>query len=327
MGRLVFISYRRRRGYELAHLVDAQLRSRGLRTFIDVADSDPGRFWPQVKTAIERSQALVLICTNGSFEAAPGDDWVMREVSEAIALGRRIVPVFSQDFEPPSGLPAPLAQAIEHNGVSLDTQFHVAAFDRLSQLVGGRTRSEQRRRVAVLSGLATVALVASLAFGASAIVGLNNDFSREREARREAEAALEQRRTDERRLADERQRNTDARSDKLAQELADSEKKRQDEQRAAEQRLREAEARSARLAEELASAEKKRLAQIAADAAEIARRDQLAQKQAGACRGTCDATRQRCETSCRRDIRDLRSQSICADTCRQTALACTASCR
>jgi hypothetical protein len=154
MGRLIFISYRRQRGYELAHLVNAELRSRGLRTFIDVADSDPGRFWSQVQAAIRGCRAVVLICTNGSFESKLGDDWVLREVSEAMALGRPIVPVFSQDFKPPPELPPPLAQAIEYNGVSMDTQFHVAAFDHLSQLVGGRKRSAQRRRVAILASLA-----------------------------------------------------------------------------------------------------------------------------------------------------------------------------
>lgn len=104
MGRLVFISYRRERGHALAHLVNTELRSRGLRTFIDVAESDPGQFWAQAHAAIRSCCAVVLICTNGSFQARAGDDWVLREVSEAMALGRPIVPVFSQDFEPPSAL-------------------------------------------------------------------------------------------------------------------------------------------------------------------------------------------------------------------------------
>jgi len=152
MSRLIFISYRRETGYELAHLVNAELRSRGVRTFIDVSESDPGQFWPQIRAAIHSCSAFVLICTNGSFETRQGDDWVLREVGEATTLGRPIIPVFSQDFKRPAVLLPLLAQATEYNGVSMDTQFHVAAFDHLSQLVGGRKRSEQRRRVAVLAG-------------------------------------------------------------------------------------------------------------------------------------------------------------------------------
>src|ERR1700685_2594055 len=138
MGQLVFISYRRDRGYELPPLVDAELRSRGVRTFIDVSESDPGQCWTQIRAAIDSCRAFVLICTNGSFETRPGDDWVLREVGEDTALGRPIVPVFSQDFKRPEVLLPLIALATEYNGVSMDTQFHVAAFDHLSQLVGGR---------------------------------------------------------------------------------------------------------------------------------------------------------------------------------------------
>jgi hypothetical protein len=144
---------------------------------------------------------------------------VLREVSEAMALGRPIVPVFSQDFEPPSALPAPLAQAIQYNGVSMDTQFHVAAFDHLSQLVGGRKRSEQRRRVAIFGSLASLTLLALLALGARGIIRLNGEVRREREARQAATA----------------------RSEELAKEIAAIEKKRADERRAAEERSKELE--------------------------------------------------------------------------------------
>jgi len=187
MRRLVFISYRREKGYELAHLVNAELRSRGLRTFIDVADPDPGQFWVQVQAAIRSCCAVVLICTNGSFETKATDDWVLSEVTEAMALGRLIVPVFSQGFVRPSALPPTLAQAMKYKGVDMDTQFPDAAFDRLSQLVGGRKRSEQRRRVAIFGSLASLTLLASLALGAREIIRLNQEVRRESEARKQAD--------------------------------------------------------------------------------------------------------------------------------------------
>jgi TIR domain len=239
MRRLIFISYRREGGYALAHLVNAELRSRGLRTFIDVAETDPGQFWVQAQAAVRSCSAFVLICTNGSFQARVGDDWVLREVSEAIALGRLIVPVFSQDFERPSTLPPPLAQAMECNGVSMDTQFHVAAFDHLSQLVGGRKRSEQRRRVAIFGSLALLTLLATLALGAREIIRLNGDIRQERDAGRAASAeaqklshdidAIEKKRAE----AEERQRQADARSKELEKNLTGMERSSADERRAA----------------------------------------------------------------------------------------------
>jgi hypothetical protein len=315
MGRLVFISYRRQRGYELAHLVNAELRSRGLRTFIDIAESDPGQFWAQAQRAIHSCHALVLICTNGSFEGKAGDDWVLREVSEAIALGRPIVPVFSQDFKLPGALPELLAQAMEYNGVSMDTQFHVAAFDHLSQLVGGRKRSAQRRRVAMFGSLVFLTLLASLALGAREIIGLTEEFRREREARQAA----------------------NARSEKLAQDIAALEKSRADERRAAEQRQRQADVRSENLAENLAALERKGADGVrVADERERRARDQATKRERDAkyeaeqrrwhCTLGCESTRRNCESSCFQRL-DGPAREACKDSCKQYEPFCKSNCQ
>jgi len=321
MRRLVFISYRRERGYALAHLVDAELRSRGLRTFIDVAESDPGQFWTQIQAAIRSCRAVVLICTNGSFQAKAADDWVLREITEAMALSRPIVPVFSQDWEPPSALPPPLAQAIEYNGVSMDTQFHVAAFDHLSQLVGGRKRSEQRRRVALFGSLALLTLLTSLALGAREIIRLNQEVRREREA---GEAAS-------------------ARSEKLSQDMAAIEKKRADERSAAEERQRQGDARSKELEKNLAgmersSADERRAATERQEQAE--RQRQMDNFNAGIrhndCINKCSSNRSQCESDCRSKINSDRYATTdsyraaldqCYDTCKQYESLCKNGCQ
>jgi TIR domain len=339
MERLVFISYRRERGYALAHLVNAELRSRGLRTFLDVAESDPGQFWPQAQAAIRSCCAVVLICTNGSFQERAGDDWVLREISEAMALGRPIVPVFSQDFEPPTALPPPLAQAIEYNGVSMDTQFHVAAFDHLSQLVGGRKRSEQRRRVAILRSLALLTLLVALALGARAIIRLNEEVSREREARQAASArseelaqditAIEKKRAEERRAADQRQRQADARSEELAQDITAIDKKRAEERRAADQRQRQADARSEELGQDITAIDKKRAeerrqADAAKEHAEFA-----AYVRRQGCIQACHSTRiNECHYSCEdRTHGDHPALEQCENTCEQYETLCKQACQ
>jgi hypothetical protein len=320
--------------------VDAELRSRGLRTFIDVADSDAGQFWPQAQAAIHRCRAFVLICTNGSFETKQGDDWVLREVTEVTALGRPIVPVFSKDFKPPATLPPSLAQAIEYNGVSMDTQFHVAAFDHLSQLLGGRKRSEQRRRVAILGSLAVLTLLASLVVGAREISGLTEEFRRERDARQAAEAALEKSRADERRAAEQLQREADARSQQLARDLAELEKRRAeqllaDEKKRAEQlladerRQREADAQRDELARDLTAAEQRRSEQILAAAAEAKR---LAEQRRQACFSSCQVARNKCESACfiKTDSFSASGQQLreaCNDSCKQNVPFCVANCQ
>jgi hypothetical protein len=299
MRRLVFISYRRERGYALAHLVNTELRSRGLRTFIDVTESDPGQFWAQVEVAIRSCWAVVLICTNGSFQAK-ADDWVLREVSQAMELGRLIVPVFSQDWEPPGALPPPLAQALEYNGVSMDTQFHVAAFDHLSQLVGGRKRSEQRRRVAMVGSLASLILLALIALGGREIFRLNGEGRQEREARKAASA----------------------RSEELAQDIAAIEKKRADERRAAEERQLQADTLSKELEKNLAGLERSSADQRRA----LADRESQGRYEES-CISDCESQRNACESDCGARTYSYSPLDQCSKSCKQYEDSCKTMCR
>ncbi|HEY0796866.1 MAG TPA: toll/interleukin-1 receptor domain-containing protein [Acidisarcina sp.] len=303
---MVFISYRRERGYALAHLVNAELRSRGLRTFLDVAESDPGQFWPQAQAAIRSCRAVVLICTNGSFETREGEDWVLREINEARGLDRQIVPVFSQDFEPPRDLPAPLAWAIENNGVSMDTQFHGAAFDHLSQLVGGRKRSEQRRRVAILWVLAGMTLLLSLALGARNISRLNAEASSERKARQSA----------------------NDRSEKLAKDIAAEEAKRAEEQQAAEQQQLRIDLRSKELEENLNSLDRRATTEqrAAADREKTAKSN--AQSRTYACFDRCQTQGTACSFACPSTNSNVNGEvwGDCVQGCTKKTNLCKANC-
>jgi hypothetical protein len=159
----VFISYRRKAGNELAQLVNAELVRRKCATHLDVEHQEPGKFWEQLQATIRSCRAFVLICTTESFAAAhAGEDWVVREVAEALASGRLIVPVFSKGFVPPPNLSGPLADALQYNGISMDTQFPAAAFDRLAELVGGRRSIRGTRLVLVTT--AVIILSAAVAW-------------------------------------------------------------------------------------------------------------------------------------------------------------------
>jgi hypothetical protein len=88
MSGLVFISYRRHASADLAHLVDARLRERGYKTFLDVSTEEGGRFAQQIEQAIAGCRAFILICTPGGFDRdGAEDDWVDREC--AVALEQR----------------------------------------------------------------------------------------------------------------------------------------------------------------------------------------------------------------------------------------------
>jgi len=326
MSRLIFISYRRETGYELAHLVNAELRSRGVRTFIDVSESDPGQFWPQIRAAIHSCSAFVLICTNGSFETRQGDDWVLREVGEATTLGRPIIPVFSQDFKRPAVLLPLLAQATEYNGVSMDTQFHVAAFDHLSQLVGGRKRSEQRRRVAVLAGLASLTLLAALALGGREIIELTKAIGVEREARKGADkrseelaksiTLLEKTEADIRRATEERERlaNEQAKSiEALGRIQAET-------RRAAEERDRLAKEQTDKRERDRIAAEQRA---ATARRSEDERRQWEAKIQA---RNRAEDEQDHCNSRCKDKRNDCENHSANKESCRRPFTQCQDDC-
>lgn len=156
MSGLVFISYRRHASAALAQLADAQLRTRGYKTFLDVSTEEAGRFTEQIELEIAGCHAFVLICTPGSFDRKPGqDDWVARECELALEHKKRIIPFFSPEFEPPAVLPPSVQLAFEFTAVRLSTDFPDATFKRLVKLIGP---PRQRGRLAFAAAGMVLAL-------------------------------------------------------------------------------------------------------------------------------------------------------------------------
>jgi hypothetical protein len=147
----IFISYRRDEGHTLAFLVTAELERRGYAAYMDVEDGATGQLWKDTQSKIRSCQAFVLICTADSFvpgsipEDPAGPDWVLLEVSEAIASGRRIVPVLANNFLATADLPGPVKTALLNTGVSLETQFPSAVFDQLAELISPAPRAPDVR--------------------------------------------------------------------------------------------------------------------------------------------------------------------------------------
>ena len=157
----VFISYRRETGHQLANLVASELQRRGYTTYMDVLRPEVGRFWEHIQSAIRASRALVLICTNESFATeTTGNDWVAREVEEALACKRPIIPFFATNFVQPMRLPDAMAKALEYSGVRMDAEFPDATFDRLCKLLG-----PSRKLVAAKALMAAAAVIIAAFLG------------------------------------------------------------------------------------------------------------------------------------------------------------------
>ena len=137
----VFISYRRETGGQLAQLVDAQLRSRGYRTYLDVNDLRSGHFDEQLLTVIENTQDFVVVLTPGDLNRCHDEgDWLRRELAHAIATGRNIVPVFGSKIEYPESLPTDIAALRQYQAVEYSHQYSPGFLNRLLDLLTPRHR-------------------------------------------------------------------------------------------------------------------------------------------------------------------------------------------
>ncbi len=117
----IFISYRRDGGSEVAQVFKEFLEGQGFRVFLDVEGLTHGRFDAQILAQIEGHAHLLLVCSPGCLDrCADESDWIRKEVSHALKLGRNIVPVTLPGFDwpTPTDLPEEIRDLQRHNAFS-----------------------------------------------------------------------------------------------------------------------------------------------------------------------------------------------------------------
>jgi hypothetical protein len=96
----VFISYRRSTSKYLARLVYNELMQNGYDVFFDVKTIDNGLFDSVILSQIAARPHFVLLLSPGSLERCMNDDdWLRREIEEALRLKRNIVPIIEEGFD------------------------------------------------------------------------------------------------------------------------------------------------------------------------------------------------------------------------------------
>lgn len=106
----VFISYRREH-FELARMIHEALEEMSYSAYLDVADRRAGRFDEALYKHIRNAPNFVVILSPGCLERCPeGEDYFLGEIAQALAAGRKIIPVKMSKFEFPAAgaLPADL---------------------------------------------------------------------------------------------------------------------------------------------------------------------------------------------------------------------------
>jgi hypothetical protein len=137
-----FLSYRRKTGAETARLIRQSLQSRGWHCFIDVEDLAGSFFDDRLMLEIKRSEVLIVILTPGSLQnCRDTDDWLRREVSQALKWGKLVVPIAKDgfSFENEPELPEDMAGLTRHNYVEYSHQYFDATIDRLMTFLSSDT--------------------------------------------------------------------------------------------------------------------------------------------------------------------------------------------
>ena len=137
----VFISYRRKGGSEKAQLVKSELKQRGVeeeRIFLDTHSLHDGDFEQKIKVAIEQSQSVVVIISNGCFDEMKETDFWYMEIKEALQQGKKVVPISFDGITSFANLDVPhdLLELTKKNAVTYQHEYAEAAFDKLIMFIG-----------------------------------------------------------------------------------------------------------------------------------------------------------------------------------------------
>lgn len=133
-GSDVFISYRRREGGQTARLIRAELRQRGFSVFLDVNDLSTGHFDEALLAEIAYAPNFLLILSPNSLAHCRDDeDWVRKEIAQAIRVKSNIIPLMMPDFAFPQGgdLPEDIRPLRLHHGVTYSHEFFDAMMDKI----------------------------------------------------------------------------------------------------------------------------------------------------------------------------------------------------
>ncbi len=133
----VFISYRRK-SWGFTHRLADELRERlDAEVFVDVDSIDQTDFEKAIVNHLRQSDAVLLVVSETTFidHIHRDDDWVRREIREALTLNLPLVMVCVDGLLPPSGLPDDIKEVARKQGVNFYPEFFTPAVERLTDFV------------------------------------------------------------------------------------------------------------------------------------------------------------------------------------------------
>lgn len=134
----IFISYRRKGGFETAkHLYDL-LTKEGYRVSFDIDTLRNGDFDTELLRRIDECRDFILILSEGALDrcadpsAVVSEDWVRCELAYALRKNKNIVPIMLTGFAAfPDNLPDDIRKVVRKNGPKYDSYYFDDFYRRL----------------------------------------------------------------------------------------------------------------------------------------------------------------------------------------------------
>lgn len=130
----IFISYRREGGEMAAMLIFQALQERGYSVFCDVEVLNAGKFNEALLRNIRACRDFLLVLSPNALDrCADPEDWVRKEIAEAISTEKNIVPILMRGFAFPETLPPEIEALKYYHGLTPQREFFRESIDRLCE--------------------------------------------------------------------------------------------------------------------------------------------------------------------------------------------------
>lgn len=131
-----FVSYRRENGFLMAQVIRDRLEEKGLHCFLDLEELRSGHFDEKILLAIQEAHTFILILPkNALTRCSNEDDWVRKEILEAVKCKKVIIPVMYDGFKWPKkwseNIPDEIKSLERMNGVSGSQEYLPAMIEKI----------------------------------------------------------------------------------------------------------------------------------------------------------------------------------------------------
>lgn len=135
----IFISYRRKGGYDTAKLVYDRLRLDGYSVSFDIDTLRSGNFDKELERRIKKCKDFILILSTSIFDRLSRkgynekEDWVRQEISCALKAGKNIIPLYQDGFCYPDPMPEDIYEISRKNSLKVSPQQFEANYEKMKK--------------------------------------------------------------------------------------------------------------------------------------------------------------------------------------------------